>query len=364
VASSPPEWRLSTTVTGQHADPGMTGIVAVGPDDAWALGVTFPLHGAARTQRQIGTVVLHWTGVAWQDMPLPAKVARAWGGSTPLPIWTGASSASNIWAFNGEGNDYLHWDGSSWATGSVARASGSLQMNADAVLSPTDVWVLGAVYVGLASTGDGFAPAAARFDGRAWTTMRLPGSGAVTAASALAPDDIVAVLGGSLSAPGPAQPAVLSWNGTRWIAMPVQPHLPHGASLTSVLALSGTDIWIGGSAPDRSRGTREYLAHWNGRTWSATGLPAPASAVRFGVADLIPAGHGTIWALAQNVGAPAVRLWYYDGASWSLVRPRVPAGRWIALAAVPHSGAAWAVIAGRGGRPVPQYIARTVPAPR
>jgi hypothetical protein len=87
---------------------------AVSPSDAWAVGSAGFLDGHSETAR---TVVLHWDGASWSQVPSPNPSSV-----DNEPSGVSATSSDDAWAVGYEqradGIDAtltLHWDGASWS---------------------------------------------------------------------------------------------------------------------------------------------------------------------------------------------------------------------------------------------------------
>jgi hypothetical protein len=82
------------------------GIAAASPDSAWAVGNT----GGG------GTLILHWTGIAWEQVRSPDPTPGHGENLTGVA----ATSATNAWVagYAGGGGQTLiaHWNGVSWIT--------------------------------------------------------------------------------------------------------------------------------------------------------------------------------------------------------------------------------------------------------
>lgn len=173
------------------------------------------------------------------------------------------------------------------------------------VLSPRNVWVFGAHYIGSIYSLK-FVPFAARFDGRSWRTVKLRGVGGMGPVSAISPASMWALTGAVVPSIGLRnEPRVVHWNGKAWRPMAVQPRLTRHATLTGILAESSRDVWVGGSVPNHKSGTSELALHWNGASWSTVSPPArPSEADEF-LTSLVPDGSGGPWAVAEAFPGPA-----------------------------------------------------------
>ncbi len=333
VASAPAQaattgWRVyeQVPVGGYIAE--LTSVSVVSAGDAWAVGDSFDDVGTGPA------ILLHWTGKAWSHVKLPAKVAAFWnanGGGQAVDV-VGASSASNVWAFDGSGG-YIHLGSGGWTSGMVPGTAGGflriLTVSAVKVFSPTDVWIFGCIL-----TGDHFAdaiPYADHFDGRKWVRTAFPGSGGVASVSAISARDIWAVAGPSSASTGVGTASVVRWNGTSWQPVTVQPpKLPVGAGWTAIDARSDGDVFVAGGGEPGSgegKGTPERVYHWTGKRWSVTALPARASAKTFTMVSLVADGSG-LWGLDSIVitpmqggplplVTPCTTIWHFTGTKWT-----------------------------------------------
>jgi hypothetical protein len=375
-------WRSVARVSVKGDNTLLTAVDAVAKGDAWAVG------GAAttRTTKPVG-IVEHWTGKSWLRVTLPAAVAKKWNTYSGLafPV-VGASSARNVWAFSqsftsSKGSvGYLRLNGRKWTFGilpGTSAASGHpVFITATRVISSKDVWVFGGKLKPSANSLS-FAPYAAQYNGRRWTSKSIPGAGAVVGVSeisagnmwaAIGTPGIFAVAGSSSTA---STPSVAHWNGKAWAAAPVQPTSsagwPAGANLTSILASRGGQVWIGGGATNARGGTTEFAAELSGSTWTVSALPATASKSDFALTSMAPDGHGGVWAIAGGLATTSVRIWHLTGGSWTgPSSPSFGSSRRILfqLAAVPGTSSVWGVGAVERGTVADGLIALVGPTPR
>jgi hypothetical protein len=210
------------------------------------------------------------------------------------------------------------------------------------------------------STTPAFVPYAARYNGKRWTTVKVPATGQITAFSAISPSNIWAVTGtsgmgdellGDFGASAPATSSVLHWNGKSWQKVPAQPSLPAGGDLTSITA--GKQVLVGGDvATSKGATTVQFVDKMSGSTWAApvnlpkSGATAAASNhLPYQIESLVPAGGGSYWALSGNVTLATPRLWRYAGGKWSApISPMFGNKRraLLQLADVPGTSSVWA----------------------
>ncbi|MGO9292974.1 MAG: hypothetical protein ACLP52_03660 [Streptosporangiaceae bacterium] len=130
--------------------------------DIWVVGET-ATHGYTGGQRT--SVILHYNGSAWTQVPVPDQ-------SGLLDV--DAVSPTDAWAVAADGS-VLNWNGSTWTVAAQLELSGTAAI---AALSPTDVWV--------AQVGE-----LAHYNGTSWTTAPTPsGVNVVTTHAVVSPGGV------------------------------------------------------------------------------------------------------------------------------------------------------------------------------
>jgi hypothetical protein len=159
---------------------GLYGVVALGPNDVWAVGY----KGVVDFE----TLALHWNGTNWSIVPSPNA-----SGSSILSAVSG-SGANDVWAVGRSRNPFTfmssglveQWDGNGWDL--VFGFGGSGPDNAlygVAAVSQSDAWAVGDSG-GLALIG--------QWDGSSWSAFPSPAiAGRLYAATAIGACDVWAV---------------------------------------------------------------------------------------------------------------------------------------------------------------------------
>ncbi|MBV8607192.1 MAG: hypothetical protein JO034_06995 [Singulisphaera sp.] len=107
----------AVTAPSPGLEPFLSSVVALAPNNAWAVGSTFlPINSS---ESALQTVIEHWDGTSWSVVSSP----NAGGGSTNFLNGVAAVSANNIWAvgefLDPNANNYQtlteHFDGTSWS---------------------------------------------------------------------------------------------------------------------------------------------------------------------------------------------------------------------------------------------------------
>ena len=340
-------WRVQTGPAGARESNELFGVSAASSRGVWAVGVTLPSGGPART------LVERWQGRAWRTVPSPDRLS---GGNFLNAVV--ALSASDAWAVGLSRSPggpartlILHWDGRRWAIAASPNAGpGGNFLVSVAAASARDIWAAGyrdarGIYRSLVE----------HWDGDRWTIARLPrlgGPGNGLNAVDAGASGVVWAVGGSARARGPSQPLVLRLDGRGWSAVPAPASL-HGATLNGVAGL-GRAAWVVG-ATRSGGGDRAFSLETDGRNWRAVALD-PVTALSFDLNAIWSAARGDVWA----VGSSFDGRWYRplvehgSGGTWSSVpTPRIPGydGHLMAVDGL-AGGELWAVgSASRGAGP-------------
>src|SRR5437867_1868795 len=177
----------------------------------------------------------------------------------------------------------------------------------------------GNLYIGGLFTvvGDVVANHIAKWNGSSWSALGSGMNGPVYAL-AVSGDDLYA--GGNFTtAGGTAANYIAKWNGSGWSAL--GSGMGGGLSGTYVyaLAVSGSDVYAGGQFTTAGGTAANYIAKWNGSSWSALGsgmdggfFPTRVSAELVSGGDLYAGGKFTT---AGGTAADNIAKW--DGSSWS-----------------------------------------------
>jgi photosystem II stability/assembly factor-like uncharacterized protein len=275
------EWVIVPSPNAGPGDNELRGIVAIAPDDVWAVGWCF---GCDYLQ---SSLILHWDGNQWQVISPPSIV----GG---LLYSITATGPDDVWAAGkyGEGSLPLviHWNGTQWAVIPTPSLPGTI-LNGIAVLAPNDVWVVG-------EQGGTFSM---HWDGQDWTVIETPNPGFVEnyliGVTGLAANDVWAV-GYYRSASGNSHPLITHWDGTQWSLVESPSPGTYRSYLYSIVALSPDDVWAAGSYGSDS-GDPALVVRWDGTSWSQvpTFDPGADESYLHGITALSP---GQLWAVGAD----------------------------------------------------------------
>lgn len=276
-------------------------VSAASANDVWAVGSS--QDGGAPSR----TLIEHWDGTQWSIVPSPNP-------DTQLNELRGvaALSANDAWAVGYRGGTHnetpletliLHWDGTSWRqVPSPNVPAGANQLSAITAISPNDIWAVGSA---------GGAPLAMHWNGTAWSVIPMKGSSGLsserlTAVSGTASNDIWAVSQGKGVFTNQTFAKIRRWDGTRWTekvcraASASNPPANYegggpDAYFTGVAAAASNDVWAVGAS-----GSGPMILHWDGKAWTTVTHPRafPNTAVLLGVAT---SRGGSAWSVGFEI---------------------------------------------------------------
>jgi hypothetical protein len=194
-------------------------------------------------------------------------------------------------------------------------------------------------------------PYAARYNGRSWRKVRMPGG--ALAVSALSRADMWAIGPTSTTATrAPARQSLIAmhWDGRSWRTVPVPRVRLSGAGsyfLSDGIAATGArGLWWyytvygeGARAPRRNG-----LLRWNGSRWITITVPAGTNDISAVAQD----GTGGAWLLADDlVNYSLVQYWYhYSKGQWTrqvVPSPRKYGDTMFGVARIPGTTSVWSV---------------------
>ena len=321
-------------------------VVAVAPNEAWAVGL-------ASDEAQGGgqPVILHWDGAAWHFTPPPGALH----GSEYDLLGVAALAANDVWAvglYRIETWDEmrpvsLHWDGVRWSVVPVPAPSGDVRLVSVAGLAPDNV-----LAVGRRSIPDGDrTPYLVRWNGAAWTTVTdAPGltPGRIASAVAVAAPSTALVVGTQQGEQSPIpeytndRPWLLQWSGTAWREVNVPGMVVPRNRLNGVAAVSPTDVWAVGNYQDvTDEYTPALLLHWDGQAWTRFDLPHFdwTSDILVSAAAL---SSTDVWAVGGLDDRDTPLAVHWNGVQWTR-SPLPPLSRFLNAVAARASDDVWAV---------------------
>lgn len=220
-------------------------------------------------------------------------------------------------AGGGPARGIARWDGSAWS---------SLGQDVDNGVDGT-VLALAAdsanVYVGgtFAHAGEASAQAVAIWDGSGWSALGASGNGVDGDVRSLLIVGTDLYIGGEFSQAGnvPAN-CIARWDGAEWHALGdgVANAVDGGCSVLSMTVI-GSDLYAGGSFTEADGNGANYVARWDGDSWTPVGSGSANGVNGYQTAALLTDGTrlfvGGPFTLAGGAPANDVAIW--DGSNWS-----------------------------------------------
>ena len=260
----------------------------------------------------VAKCIAKWNGTNWSALGSGIS-----GGFSPsvraLAVSGGDLYAGGSFTTAGgiSANRIAKWNGNTWSalgSGIGGLGSGSFSSVNALTVSGSDLYAGGS----FTTAGGGAANNIAKWNGNAWSALGagIGGSGLVLPSSvyALAASESDLYAGGSFTtASGVTANYIAKWNGSSWSALGAGFNQPVYA-----LAVSGSDLYAGGSFG--SFNTPRYIAKWNGSAWSAlgSGMNGYVRALAVSGGDLYAGGEFTT---AGGNAASCVAKW--NGSAWS-----------------------------------------------
>jgi len=183
---------------------------------------------------------------------------------------------------------------------------------------PADAWAAGGALV-------------EHWDGSGWNRVPVPAGTRVVDVAAMSASDAWIV--GSAE----GRPAVQHWDGSAWSAVAPPPSvttatngLGADASRTfeAVAASSSSDVWAVGyderkhSEPEKPL-TFGVVVHWDGATWSDSGVPLLPDVT---LSDVSAASPTDVWAVGRDDRHRTGIALHWDGSRWTVFHPHAPEG--------------------------------------
>jgi hypothetical protein len=398
-------------------------VAALAANDIWAVG-TGQLSGGI-----MQSITEHWDGNEWALVPNPTPP----GGLRPQLKGVAARAGSGFWAVGyynvtspqQTGPLVERWDGSQWVIVPSASPSSSLDsLNSIAIGPSNEIWAVGRTlsagnlystlierYVDTCATltptpavsatpsptatcvsrfnivsspniGEGensFYPGGVsawaandvwsvgyyteitgkdrtltqHWNGNVWSVVSSPnvdtGDNYLTSVSALSTSDVWAV-GNYITTtfPNDSQTLIEHWNGSQWQVVP-SPNGERSSYLLGVSARAQNDVWAVGNKRILSGGPQyqTLTLHWDGTQWSEVLAPNPGSGENY-LYGVSAVSANDVWAVGIQVSSATgtrTLLLHWNGSAWSEVASPNPGqnGNYLYAVAAISANDAWAV---------------------
>ncbi|NJN54359.1 MAG: hypothetical protein HC804_06135 [Anaerolineae bacterium] len=322
-------WSLVDSPNVNNRNNVLSDITAVSANDIWAVGEHRSANGS-----NVQTLIQHWNGNNWSIVasPNPDPSRNLLSGVT-------AVSANDIWAVGEKAGTtgpnwaslILHWNGNDWQDVPAPNlGAGTSELRDVAAVTANDVWAVGSY--SSPDTGWWEQPHIAHWDGVSWTAVPAPAFGSTSELN-----EITAVSANDIWAVGRAlesnwKTLILHWDGSTWSRV-ASPNLGSaGNTLLGVTAVSANDVWAVGTA---NSGNSTLTLHWNGSSWSL--IPSPNGTIQPGINrnsfnSVTAVAANDVWAVGvqaySTVGGAGQPIYvgyaliqHWNGTAWSEVAP-------------------------------------------
>jgi hypothetical protein len=295
----------SPTLAGASA---LYAVAATSASNAWAVGGSSAPPGK--------TQIVHWNGTAWEQVPSPTPK----GGGALFGV--AAISATNAWAVGCAGNCFqgfggiktliLHWNGVAWKqVPSPSPGNGSALSSVTAV-SANSAWAVGCTaFCFLSST----APQTVilHWNGTAWKQVPSPAQariGALNAVGATSASDVWAVgcAGHCFGPMAATKTMIVHWNGTAWKYV-ASPSPVSNSVLAAVAATSASNAWAVGYTRNSYR---TLIERWNGTAWKQVPSRTPGQFSQ--LVGVAATSASNAWAVGSDLGGVILERW--NGTVW------------------------------------------------
>ncbi len=262
---------------------------------------------------------------------LPVNGITKWNGSSWSPLGSGlAVNGGNAMVFDGNGNFYTggaftqaggltanfvaKWNGTAWSPLGTGMNSYVYAVAVDSV---------GNLYAGGSFTNAGGTAAnrIAMWNGSTWSAVGggVSGIGDTVRALVIGPNGILYAGGNFTGMGGVTVNYVAKWDGSTWSPLGTGTAFGMNGVVTS-LALDGDgNLYAGGFFGAAGGVAANFIAKWNGSTWSALGTGA-ANGMNSTVTALALDGQGNLYAGGNFTKAGGVTVNHvakWDGSTWS-----------------------------------------------
>jgi hypothetical protein len=131
------------------------------------------------------------------------------------------------------------------------------------------------------------------------------------------------------NAGAPYKSLIVHWNGQSWKKVPSPSPGIGSTYLTSVTAVSSSNIWAAGDYSTQSgdfASNKTLMLHWNGRAWRQVKTPSPGSFAN-DLSTVRRVSANSVWAVGADAGSnfhDKSLILHWNGRAWSTVRSPNP----------------------------------------
>ncbi len=220
-----------------------------------------------------------------------------------------------------------------WQVVSTANAINGGILHAVSVISPSDIWAVGA-YDRLGY----FKTMTMHWDGTSWSlkngTNGSTQDNILYGVKAIASNDVWAV--GAYYVNGASRTLTIHWNGSYWATVASPNPGGHVNVLKSVTAASGSSVWAVGYFGNLSTPSRTLTMKWGGSQWTTVSSPNPdahGANFLYGI-TVTGTTHYSIWAVGCSqfsaawglCGEALILRWNASLQQWNVIAGPDPGG--------------------------------------
>lgn len=216
-----------------------------------------------------------------------------------------------------------------------------------AVVTDQDVWAVGKNEENSAGK---YTTLIEHWNGQHWQIVASPNvigmDNVLTSVTALSATDVWAVGQTAKLGNAPiAQTLIEHWDGQSWRIVPSENLVQEGRnSLTGIAVASADDIWAVGivdqvSPPPGKPHQQALIEHWNGQSWQLVFSPNPGTR-ESGLISVVAISRDNVWAVGSRETTPLIQHW--NGRAWNSVANPILHGGLTGIAAV-GANDIWAV---------------------
>jgi hypothetical protein len=309
-------------------------IAAISSTDVWAVGNVYIMYSSS-------ALVQHWNGTAWS---IVTDASPATGRAEAVA----AISSNDVWAVGTNNNLTFteHWNGSAWTA--VASPSPTSVSNLAAVtaISTSDVWAVG---TSTDASNNQFT-LIEHWNGSQWSIVPSPNIASawneLTSVTALSATNVWAV-GSAQVSQSVGQTLIEHWNGHKWKIVASPSVAGQTNYLYSVAAASAKDAWAVGASVNSFFQSQAYFLHWNGTAWSMVAVPNASQVSLRGLAAISAKNVWAVGSLNQSSGFVNTLIEHWNGTVWSSVSsPNAPGtntDNLLGISRVPGTAHLWTV---------------------
>jgi hypothetical protein len=334
------QWEGSQWTVVPSPNPGLgsdelRGVAARAPNDVWAVGV----------QGSSGTLAMHWDGTAWSvvNTPDPTSInaLNAVTIAAPADVWAVGTTTDP----QAGGFDTLieHWDGTAWVVAASADPVPAFSyLYGVAAVSAADVWTVGndadltliEHYGGACATATATSTPTATATSTCEPIWRIEPNGTgrdgdLVSLAVLSADDIWAV--GDVYTANMQTALIEHWDGSMWTGVAGPDLGPAGGTLSSIAAVSPTNLWAVGTYAPHGTPSQSLVLHWDGTAWSIVPSPSPGGHVNY-LTGVSATGPTDAWAVGAYFddslpGGYHTLTLHWNGTTWTEI-PSPNPGTW------------------------------------